>query len=359
MRIRLIGQRNFTGIGTHYACFADALGGLSGIGELIDEVDFQNLDQVEQAIRTSQPTDINISFVAANIDQLFQGFNIQWIVFESTRLPDSLIPCLKNADQTWVPSRWGRDVLINNGIDPAKIRVVPEGVDPARYHPLGRPHNPTGPVTFLFVGKYEERKSCRLILDAWAQALGNDARAQLIFKTNYFVDAPAKVQELRQHVEQLNLTNLVAIWDHYTDDQLLELYRRGDVFVFPTRGEGWGLPIIEAAAQGMPVIVTDYSAQHDYLADIADSCVFVDYELGPVNCPEFQRYYPSENGWGEWAYPSEKSLISAFRTALENHAELAQRARKNSEILRKNWSWANSADQALAVMEQNRRFRPG
>ena len=355
MKIRLIGQRNSTGIGTHYANFADALKRRSGVGELVEEIDFQNLPQIEQAIQTSQPTDINISFVAANIHELFKGTNIQWIVFESTQISDQILDTLKSADQVWVPSTWGRDVLVQNGIKRLHIRVVPEGVDSDRYHSFGRPRA-NYPLTFLFVGKYEERKSCRQILDAWADAFKDDTTVRLIFKTNYFVDAPDKQKELADHVEQLNLNNLTVIWDQYTDQEILNLYQHSDVFVFPTKGEGWGLPIIEAAAMGMPIISTDYSAQHDYLMEIANSCIFVPYELGPVNCPDFQRYYTSTNGWGNWAFPSQQGLVSALKQAKDNYSNLAQNAVKNSEIVRKNWSWARSADQALVVMEQNARF---
>ena len=47
--------------------------------------------------------------------------------------------------------------------------------------------------------------------------------------------------------------------------QLGVLYRSSDCFVLPTRGEGWGLPIIEAMACGVPVIATSWSAQCDFM----------------------------------------------------------------------------------------------
>ena len=45
------------------------------------------------------------------------------------------------------------------------------------------------------------------------------------------------------------------------------MYAGADVFVLPTRGEGWGLPIVEAMAMELPVIVTNHSGPTEYLTD--------------------------------------------------------------------------------------------
>ena len=42
MKIRLIGQRNSQGIGNHYACFADALKSMHGIGDCVEEINFED-----------------------------------------------------------------------------------------------------------------------------------------------------------------------------------------------------------------------------------------------------------------------------------------------------------------------------
>ena len=62
MKIRLIGQRNTTGIGYHYASFADALKKIHNIGALVEEINIDDKENCNRAISESQSDDINISF---------------------------------------------------------------------------------------------------------------------------------------------------------------------------------------------------------------------------------------------------------------------------------------------------------
>jgi glycosyltransferase involved in cell wall biosynthesis len=351
MRIRLIGQRNSTGIGYHYASFADALKKIQNIGPLVEEVDFSNPAACDRAIRESQPDDVNISFVAANIHEVFQGHNVQWIVFESTKIADHIMRVLHPVDQVWVPSAWGQDVLINNGLDPAIITVVPEGVDTDIFHPYLKTPTPNRPFRFLVVGKYEQRKSFDEIIQAFAQAHGNQPDVELFIKSGSTFDSNERSQELLLKLDQHGLQNISVWWGGMETSQIAELYRDCDVFVFPSKGEGWGLPLIEAAASGLPIITTMYSGQTEFLQPIDDSVLPVDYVLTSITCPDFRKAYPDpDNNFGEWARPDVYSIAQSMTVAKKQHSDLQQRALKNSKFIRTQYTWANSATQALATM---------
>lgn len=352
MKIRLIGQRNNLGIGTHYANFADCLRRRSGIGHLVEEIDFINTNQFESAINSSTDLDINISFVAANIHDFFRGTIIQWTVFETTHIPVTISECLTRADQVWVPSQWGRQVLLEHGINNSSIHVVPEGVNADQYHATTRPKTANHPMKFLFVGKYETRKSITELIDAWAEAFGNDSTVQLFIKTNYFKEAPERLQQLQDHLNRVGLSNISAYWGFMSDQHMAELYESADVFVFPTKGEGWGLPIIEAAAQGLPIITVNWSAQQDYLDQIKNSCVFVDYDLVDVDCADYRLHYPGNTTWGQWAQPRSQSLVDGLRCAKNNYDTLARNAAVNADLIRQQWSWTHSVDCAVKTLYQ-------
>lgn len=350
MKIRLIGQRNTAGIGNHFANFSDNLKRIHGVGELVEELDFTNHTAIFQAAKQSTDQDINISFVAMNIHDHFKGKNIQWIVGESTRVPEHIMAVLKPADQIWVPSAWGREVLIQNGLPSAQIKVVHEGVDSQLYHAHGRRRwNGDRPFRFLTIGKYELRKSIDETLQAFAQSFGNNPGIELIIKSGYFSNADQKYQNLVQKIQALGLSNVQVLWGDIDSDKIVNLYRSCDVFVFPTKGEGWGLPLIEAAASGMPIITTPYSAHMEFLQHIPESVIGVDYVMSPIDCPEYHLYYPdSTNNWGEWARPDPYNLAQALHKSFHDYLEYYVIAQSNSHIIRTKFDWKNSVEQALS-----------
>ena len=352
MKIRLIGQRNNTGIGTHYAHFADQLLQIHNIGSLVEEIDFTNHEAVLQAAGRSHPDDINICFVSMNIHEHFRGKNIQWVVFESTRIPQTVLPAVHGAYQVWVPSDWGRAVLISHGIPSKKIHVIPEGVDGRIFHNHGRnPWNPSRPFRFLSIGKYEQRKGIDETLEAFAQCHANRPDLELVIKSNYFNNRDQKYEALSKKISSLGLTNVTLLWGDMTDTELADLYRACDTFVLPSRAEGWGLPLIEAAASGLPVITTMYSGHTEFLSHIKDSVLPVDYVTAPIDCPEYCHYYPdTENNWGTWARPDVFAIAACLQAACREVTSLYKNAQRNSQIIRQRFSWANSAEKALVAM---------
>jgi hypothetical protein len=65
------------------------------------------------------------------------GPRIGYTVWDSTRLPDTWIRPLTMVDRIWVPSDWARGVLVDNGVAPERVDVMPEGVDAITFRPDG------------------------------------------------------------------------------------------------------------------------------------------------------------------------------------------------------------------------------
>ena len=351
MKLRLIGQANDSGIGTHYYHYVKALRQIKGVNDIIELVDFQDHDAIKRAADISRPDDVNISFVCNNLNDLFKGTNINWAVSESTVIPETLMPVLRTHD-LWIPSEWGRKIAIENGIDSNKIEVVPEGVDSDVFHPYLKLKE-NRPFRFLLIGKYEIRKSFNETIEAFNREFNNNSSVELIIKTDFFRNQEEKYAELQAKITSYNTNNIKLIWGYQTIEQLAELYRTADVFVMPTKAEGWGLPLIEAAAAGLPVITTFYSAQTEFLQDIKSSCVFVNYELQPIDCPEYQEFYHRPDGnYGKWAVTTVDEVAKAMRHAYTNYSALNAQAIKNSEIIRTRWSWANCAIKSLEILKK-------
>lgn len=345
MTLRLLGQRNTTGIGRHYNGFCDA------IRHRYQTVEIDGFSGacVAKASVSSTDSDINLSFVAIDYRQHLRGHHIQWTVFETTRIPDQVRSVLDEADTIWVPSGWGRDILVANGYDPDVIAIVPEGVD-SQWR-LGARIMPNQKLRFLCVGKYETRKGIDDLVVAWRESYANDPDMELVIKTWAWRDSEQRYQELVASIQ--GMSNVTVLWGYATDQHMLELYHSADVFILPTRGEGWGLPIIEAAACGLPIITIPFSGHMEYLHTIETSVVPISYDLCPAQDRDLEFFYPRpDRDWGSWAVPRDGAIVQAMDRSRRDIQMLRHNAHINGKIIQNQFGWAQSVDKALAVLHQ-------
>jgi len=147
------------------------------------------------------------------------------------------------ADDILVGSSFVRDTFVAQGIDARKVRVIPYGVDAARFTPARR--GPRGrPFRVLFVGQLGERKGLSYLLDAYRAFRKPDTELQLVgnFVTGAEVYRP--------------YAGLFRHTPNVPQAELLALFHAADVFVLPSLVEGMPLVVLEAMACGLPVIVT-------------------------------------------------------------------------------------------------------
>lgn len=184
-------------------------------------------------------------------------------------------------DELWVPTQWHVGVFGRAGIPRSKLFVLPEAIDLAFFtpaHPHSVPHARASgqPYKFLAVAKWEHRKGFDVLLRAfWAEFVGDRRDAVELHLRTYKPGWEAGPDDLREQFAELAMESIgltldklpTVVWhkDDLTRKQLRDLYDASDAFVLPTRGEGWGLPIVEAMAMGLPTIATNFSGPTAYL----------------------------------------------------------------------------------------------
>jgi glycosyltransferase involved in cell wall biosynthesis len=353
MKINLLGKRNILGGGVHFGHFVDACKSTEMIGMMIKEWDITAPNQKNLFIESVKSTDINVFFFGFNsLLKPPPGFNVDWAIFESDVLSEKYIQNLMMADLVWVPSQWGKSILVNHGLKPEKIDVVTEGVAASTFHPFFRENrmnrSENQVFRFLMLGKYEERKGYQQLFSAFENAYGHDSGVELMIKADYFIDAEKKHQELIQYIDQRGLKNIRIVHGKMSQQDILALYTSADVFVFPVRAEGWGLPLIEALAAGLPVIATNYSGQTEFLSRIPGLFQSLNYKLVPINDPEFKSFWPPRgNTWGQWAEVDVKDLQKKLISSRKNYLFWQDKALQASQIIRQEFDWGVSRDKAL------------
>ena len=215
--------------------------------------------------------------------------------------------CSSLVDEIWVPSIWHADifkqVLLSFGTYNPSIFVIPEVVDTTLFDPnLYKHKNCSFDINndktcntlindrfkFLSIFKWEYRKGWDLLLSAYWNAFSVSDPVELSIRSYIRVfngTTPNKnITSIIEHyaMENFNkrLDELASVkWDgadqyeltlddvSITREKLRDKLASVDCFVLPTRGEGWGLPIAEAMAMELPVIVTNCTGTSAYLTE--------------------------------------------------------------------------------------------
>jgi glycosyltransferase involved in cell wall biosynthesis/tetratricopeptide (TPR) repeat protein len=283
---------------------------------------------------------------------------IAWTMFETDSLPTGWAASLQRMEQVWVPSRHALESFVAGGVDRAKLRLVPLGIDAtpfdaARGKPLDLPGPQVG-TTFLSVFQWVRRKGWDLLLEAWSQAFAPGDDVKLVLRCHPFGAGPGIRSSIEAWCRSKGLTldamaPIVVLEEFVPEPEMPRLYEASDVFVLPSRGEGWGLPYLEAMAAGKPVIGVPWGGSADFLHE------GVGWMLPtgePVRVPEDAlRENPFLGPSHRWADPKVADLVAALRSAASSPQERSRRGRRGAEDVR--WLWtpettARAAKDALS-----------
>jgi glycosyltransferase involved in cell wall biosynthesis len=196
--------------------------------------------------------------------------NTMW---ESSRLPAGWAAALNQARAVFVPTRFVARVCRESGVT-VPIEVVPEGIDPGIYHYEDRPER-ASPTT-LMVGTLIERKHIREGIAAWKLAFADDPGARLIVKAHF-----------NQGVYHPDDPRISVVDSNETSRGIAHWYREADILL-ALGNEGFGLPLVEGMATGLPVIALNSEGQSDACEDAGDLLLPVEASSWqPCNDPPF------------------------------------------------------------------------
>lgn len=171
-------------------------------------------------------------------------------------------------DQLWIHSEWTRTQAVKSGIPPSNIQVIPHGFDPDDFRPDGTAYpDISGGFKFLFVGAAVPRKGIDILLKAFTQAFSAADDVTLIIKDHtgdVFYDGLSLTNEIQALAANSRSPRIIYMDQYLSTSELAALYRSCDAAVFPYRAEGFGIPILESLACGIPVIVPNFGPCVDY-----------------------------------------------------------------------------------------------
>ncbi|GHD51490.1 glycoside hydrolase [Thalassobaculum fulvum] len=146
--------------------------------------------------------------------------------------------------------------LAELGLDPGRIRAVPPGVDGPIDLSFRRPPAADAPLRLLTVATLIPRKGQDLLVDALARLQDRPWTADLVGDARH----PAFARAVAGRIGELGLGDRIALRGAVRHDDLDRYWRAADLFVLPSRHEGWGIAYVEAVRWGLPVIGTSAGA---------------------------------------------------------------------------------------------------
>ncbi len=241
-------------------------------------------------------------------------------------------------DACLAPSRFVVDAARASGIDIPTV-LCPLGFDPREFHPAAPPV--TLPTTrsfrFVYVGGATERKGVDRLVDAYGAEFTNQDDVVLVLKTfgydhlqPWFRDVLARVPADGPEILHV----------HGDEDSIAGYFTAADCGVFPFRGEGFALPVLECLASGTPVIVTEGGGPADYCTRENATTVRASQQITDGKCQ---------------LEPDLAELRRHMRVAYEQRGQPRDRVRIASSVSA--WTWERTLTILVHAIESCRAAR--
>lgn len=196
----------------------------------------------------------------------FNIFILNYEYFQIKREDNILIERLNNYfDLVLVSTNFVKEILLKNGLK-TPINLLPWGVDRTEFNPEVKPKKIRGLKGFIFIyaGVFTERKGIDILMEAFINEFSADEDVSLVIKEamrwKHYEPWIEKVMYKSKTLK--SVPKIIHI--NKAEKSIAGYFATCDVGVFPFRGEGFGLPILECIASGRRVIVTKGTGPIDF-----------------------------------------------------------------------------------------------
>lgn len=276
----------------------------------------------------------------------------------------------ENIDLLVVPSRHSAEAFavvytLQNGEQlklEVPLAIVPEGFELEHFNDSSKDELDIKFETkfnFLSVGlgfdkaMGEDRKNISDLVKVFCETFSGNKEVGLILKTSLVNNSLMDFNSMKNRIQQVKsmvgcgeYPKIHLVHGRLTRKQLASLYSKADAYVTLTHGEGFGLPILEAAAMGIPVMATNWSGHLDFLKLPDGKKLFIPVEFDLKEIPESQVWanvIEKGTNWAVFKQDETKILLKKLSMSIDKPKEWASELRQhvvknfNEEITGKNF----------------------
>lgn len=273
-------------------------------------------------------------------------YNILTTAFEYDRIPSQWDHMLDKAQLIIVPCEQNRRIFAERTDTP--VETCPEGVDVERFPYVRREMK--DPFVFLYLGDDNPRKGTKHIAQAWE--LWNEwyptaaKKSVLIMK----MTSNGRKKELVRMTEN-SYADFRILPNNESDDPALPtlgaLYAYANAFLFPSMGEGWGLPLGEAMCSGLPCIYTPLGGPEDFAS--ADYAYPIEYGFKEI---QIEGPYVGKLDLLTAADPAPESIVDRMHQ-IYTHYDIALEKGKTAAAAMRAWfTWDQAAQKYIEILKR-------
>lgn len=262
---------------------------------------------------------------------------IGYSMWETSRIPDSdehpfgdWVAPSNEMDALFVPSQHSKQVFEESGVK-VPIAVVPYGIDTDEWEYIDRPERDT--FTVVQYGDLSSRKGPIEAVQAFQRAFPREMDVRLVLKTF------RKLGSAKGILPSFRDSRIEVIDSMWSRNQLRGLLARADAFIWLSRGEGFGLPPLQAALTGLPVITTTHTGMAEYY----DGKFF--YGVGSSGTSEAPL-------GGEWYETDVEQAAEQLRKVYDDRKAARRRGKSASTYTRKKFGLDSYRDRLVSALEK-------
>lgn len=244
-------------------------------------------------------------------------YRIIYFYWETDKLPNSWANEIRKADEIWAPCKLVENVCRKSGYN-GIIKIIPTPtmasqdrcIDIKLKNKISNYFINNNFYKFYSIFQWQPRKGYNELLNAYFEEFKNENEVVLILKVSNIPGiSKYDIVDFIKNIKNKYKSNahLFLITEYLSDVELYSLHRYSDCFVLPHYGEGWGMPIHEAALFGNPIITTKYGGITEVLNN---NICWIDHSMVSVSGMEWNKFYSFDQNW---AKPNIDSLKAHFR----------------------------------------------
>jgi len=302
-------------------------------------------------INVSSRADCKIdSIVPSNTYASHGKFNkrILYTTIETSTVNKDIVKIINSYDHIWTTSNFCKNAMLSSGIS-RNIEIIPGAINISDYENIipFTMKSQLKPFVFISVFNWNYRKAPEVLIKSYIREFSSKDDVSLILicrsdkNCNNPKDIKNKVDQIIKSESKGDLTpHIVRYSNPLSEIDLRRLYKTCNVYVQPSRGEGYGLPYLEASMVGLPVISTKWGGQLDFLDDKNSTLVEIDRleQLSDSTGKTGVYFWDSES----MPYLMSNDFISNFGLAMRynynNYNKCVNRAKMVKEKILKNHS---------------------